>query len=181
MQYLITGGSGSGKSEYAEELSLSLNGERRIYLATMRIWDEEGRARVQRHTRMRSGKGFLTVERSADLASFLLSELPFAKKWGQADVILLECMSNLAVNEFYDREEGAGERILRGIHGLRAQCRDLVIVTNEVFSDGMAYDEETRRYASLLAGLNRELARDSDVVTEVVFGIPTAVKRQMQT
>lgn len=96
MQYLITGGSGSGKSEYAEGLSLSLAGKKRIYLATMRIWDGEGRARVQRHRRMRSGKGFYTAERYTDLASFSLSALPIAEQWGSADgntdadVILLE-------------------------------------------------------------------------------------------
>lgn len=179
MQYLITGGSGSGKSEYAEALSLSLAGEKRIYLATMRIWDEEGKARVKRHRRMRSGKGFFTVERSADLASFALSALPLRGQWGDAaaDVILLECMSNLTANEFYDREEGAGVRILSGIRHLKAQCRDLVVVTNEVFSDGTAYDGETERYAALLGALNRMLGRESDVVAEVVFGIPVFVKR----
>ena len=92
-------------------------------------------------------------------------------------MILLECMSNLTANEFYDREEGAGERILSGIQHLRAQCRDLIIVTNEVFSDGTEYDGETERYAALLGELNRMLGRESDVVVEVVFGIPVFVKR----
>ncbi|MDD6075101.1 MAG: bifunctional adenosylcobinamide kinase/adenosylcobinamide-phosphate guanylyltransferase, partial [Clostridium sp.] len=40
---LITGGSGSGKSEYAENLARETGGTRLIYLATMRVWDEEGR------------------------------------------------------------------------------------------------------------------------------------------
>ena len=56
MFYLITGGSGSGKSEYAENLARKLGKSTApdteaaplYYIATMRVWDEEGRARVRR-------------------------------------------------------------------------------------------------------------------------------------
>ena len=34
----------------------------RIYIATMYPFDEESRKRVQRHRKMRQGKGFETVE-----------------------------------------------------------------------------------------------------------------------
>ena len=42
MFFLITGGSGSGKSEYAEELIQRSGLERKFYIATMEIWGEEG-------------------------------------------------------------------------------------------------------------------------------------------
>lgn len=40
MFYLVTGGSGSGKSEYAENLITSSLFSNRIYLAAMEAWGE---------------------------------------------------------------------------------------------------------------------------------------------
>lgn len=61
MMTLVTGGSGSGKSEYAERLAVA-GGTPRIYVATMIPWDDEGRRRIEKHRAMRTGKGFETVE-----------------------------------------------------------------------------------------------------------------------
>mgnify|MGYP000019509733 FL=1 len=107
--HLITGGSGSGKSAYAEAQILALNGECRVYLATMYPYDEESRQRIARHRKMRAEKNFTTVECYRDLEK---TEIP-----EHADV-LLECMSNLTANEMF-WPEGAGsdteEQILRGV------------------------------------------------------------------
>ena len=170
MLYVITGGSGSGKSGYAEELAVSLGALPRIYLATMRVWDEEGKERVIRHREMRAQKGFDTLERYTRLENLELSS-------SDTDgVILLECMSNLAANEFYADEDGAFERIEKGIKCLQKQCRDLIIVTNEIFSDGVTYDPESERYICLLGRINRMLGEKADFLAEVVSGIPIAVK-----
>ena len=183
MVYLITGGSGSGKSAWAEELAERLcremeketdvSGSDRkstcIYLATMRVWDEEGKRRVERHRNMRRDKGFQTVERETDLDGLVL---PGSCRGECSHVILLECMSNLVVNEFYEQEKGAKERILTGINHLQNQCRNLIIVTNEIFSDGITYDPESERYLALLGAVNQELAARADVIAEIVYGIP---------
>ena len=58
---LVTGGSGSGKSAYAESLLYSCQGIR-YYIATMQIYDAEGEKKVERHRKLRAGKGFLTIE-----------------------------------------------------------------------------------------------------------------------
>ena len=58
---LVTGGSGSGKSEYAESLVDSWN-DPKIYIATMMPFDEETRKKIQRHREMRRDKGFITLE-----------------------------------------------------------------------------------------------------------------------
>lgn len=58
---LVTGGSGSGKSEYAESLADSWN-DPKIYVATMMPFDEETGKKIQRHRAMRRDKGFVTVE-----------------------------------------------------------------------------------------------------------------------
>ena len=46
MLHVVTGGSGSGKSEYAEKLIAESALHRRIYVATMMVWDDEGRKRA---------------------------------------------------------------------------------------------------------------------------------------
>lgn len=90
MLHVVTGGSGSGKSEYAEKLIAESALHRRIYVATMMVWDDEGRKRVRRHREMRSGKGFITIEHYTGLSSLELStcdkqstgdKLSIGEKW----------------------------------------------------------------------------------------------------
>ena len=51
---LVTGGQRSGKSTYAERLALEMAaGEQAVYMATLRIWDEEFAHRVQLHKERR--------------------------------------------------------------------------------------------------------------------------------
>ena len=53
-----------------------------------------------------------------------------------------------------------------------------MIVTNEVFCDGMDYGAETMRYIRLLGEINCRLGQMADTVTEVVYGIPIHIKGQ---
>ena len=185
MFWLITGGSGSGKSEYAEQAAADMGQLPLYYIATMRVWDEEGEARVRKHRLQREGKGFCTLERFTDLKSLELPE--------EGGTVLLECLSNLTANEFYDRtgmdfssspgktdaaaaEKETEEEILQGIYHILSRCRNLIAVTNEVFSDGIQYPEETEMYIRILGNVNRRLAARADRVTEVVCGIPVPVK-----
>ncbi len=165
MLILVSGGSGSGKSAFAEELVVSSGLERRIYLATMQVWDGESVNRVERHRQMRAGKGFETVECPTGLAETALPE---------GSAILLEDLTNLAANEYFGPEgkEGAFDRVLKGVRYAAAQSALLVVVGNELFSDGMDYDRETAAYLELLAQLNRAVSQMADQVYEVVCGIP---------
>ena len=89
---LVIGGSGSGKSAYAEKVALECQKEKRhFYLATMHVFGEEGQKKVERHKRMRAGKGFVTIEQPTDI----MQCLPALREAG-GGVVLLECMSNLA-------------------------------------------------------------------------------------
>ena len=173
MFVLITGGSGSGKSEYAEGLALKLEPGKKLYLATMMVWDEEGRKRVSRHKKMREGKRFETVEIYSDLEKFTI---PDGFK-GKRPTILLECMSNLVCNEFYRQEKEAYCRIVRGIERLLSCSEHLIVVTSEVCSDGAAYSDETERYRKLLGQINCYLAGRAGLVAEAVCGIPVFWKQ----
>lgn len=174
--HLITGGSGSGKSAYAEEQVLACAAGRRIYIATMVPYGEDGRRRVERHRRLREKKKFETVECYTGLEHLVLE--------GDGTCVLLECMSNLVANEIFE-ETGAHGRaacaVLLGIENLRRQTENLFVVTNEIFSDGITYDEQTKQYLQCLGFVNQQLAGMADTVTEIVFGIPVKIKDTAQT
>ena len=157
---LVIGGSGSGKSAYAEKVALECQKEKRhFYLATMHVFGEEGQKKVERHKRMRAGKGFVTIEQPTDI---------------------MQCLPN----EMFDTEEPAGseqvaEKIVTQIGVLAQETEELVIVTNNVFEDGIVYDTSTMEYLRALGSINVRLAERSDVVVEVIAGIPVARKGKL--
>ena len=51
-----------------------------------------------------------------------------------------------------------------------------ILVTNNVFEDGIEYDESTRSYMKALASINIEISAVADRVTEVVCGLPLVLK-----
>lgn len=165
MIVLVTGGSGCGKSTWAEKLISSLPKESRVYIATMQVYDEESVRRVERHRAQRADKGFRTVECEKNLASAEMEE---------GSIVLLEDLVNLTANEMFDG--GDVSRIMPALHELAKKCSHLVIVTNDVFSDGMAYAESTQEYLRQLAQINHAAAQLADCVVEVVYSIPVAVK-----
>ena len=167
MLILVTGGSASGKSAYAESLCLSASP--RVYLACMQPFGAEGARRIERHRTMRKGKGFFTVERYTDLASLVLP--PCA-------CVLLEDLGNLAANEMFSSEPPRDpfDAVIGGVDALQKQCDRLVVVTDEIGSDGMDYDPATTAYLAALGALNRALSARADAVVEVVAGIPIPLK-----
>lgn len=173
MIHLVTGGSGSGKSAYAEEALTKGGKGRYLYIATMKPYGEEILKKIERHHRLRAGKGFRTIECYENLDRLLLKE---------NDGVLLECISNLAANECYQEdgtfhgEKETEDRIADGISFIAGQTDHLVIVTNEVSQDVNGYSEETKRYIALLGRVNQRLAGMADQVTEVVYGIPVKIK-----
>ena len=163
----LFGGSASGKSAAAEELAGAGPGPR-FYIATMEPYGEDGRRRIARHRQMRADKGFETIERYTDLENLILP----AK-----GTPVLECLGNLAANEMFSPAgagpEGALGAILRGVEQLRRQCARLIVVGNDVFSDGVEqYEPSTRQWIAVMAQAHRQLARQADRVCETVCGIP---------
>lgn len=74
------------------------------------------------------------------------------------------------------------KKIVQALIDLSTRVQDVVIVTNDVFSDGgnLTYDESTREYVKNLAQINCALAREAATVTEVVCGIPVKIKGDKQ-
>ncbi len=175
MFYLIIGGSGSGKSAYAEHLVEQIAGrEHRVYLATMQVSGEEGKHRVMRHRRLRADKSFRTVEQAKNLPEL-------NGTWDGADTVLLECMSNLAANEMFQendilKEDAVVKKVVADVLSLKKQVCHLVVVSNNIFEDGICYDDGTRAYIRALGRINGALFREADVVTEVVYTVPVTWK-----
>ena len=173
---LILGGSGSGKSAYAEDYLLRAAGDKKkYYIATMQIRDAEMQAKVDRHHGLRQGKGFTTIEQPTKLEQAVLQMEP-------AGAVLLECMSNLTANEMFSGEQPVDrqtviEKILRGVETLKNHADPLVIVTNNVFEDGIVYDSATMEYIEVLGRINERLAAAADEVVEVTAGITQRIKR----
>lgn len=175
MVHVITGGSGSGKSEYAENWLTQERDKKEIfvYIATMQPFGEETLKKIERHQKMRAEKGFHTIEKYVDLHQLQGIE---------NKCVLLECMSNLVANEMYRKDlksntpEEIMKRVLDGVYHIAKDAKDFAIVTNEVGAELAEYSEETRAYIRILGKINQELSRKADRVTEVVYGIPVRLK-----
>lgn len=181
MVIFITGGSGSGKSEYAEQRAVLCREQLEkkspgsetelIYIATMEAQDPESRKRIERHRRMRAQKHFTTIECYTHLEELSLKKSDSKKQ----SIVLLECLSNLTANEMFSpkgRNDKVVSVIKKGIIHLTEQSRDVIIVGNNVFEDGIQYDETTEAYLKQMAELHRVLAEQADEVIEVICGIP---------
>ena len=172
MLTLVIGGSGSGKSTYAENLLVSRPGKR-IYIACMLPYGREADERIARHRTLRAGKGFETVEQYTDIARVSLPENGTA---------LIECLCNLVANEMFEKD-GAGanaaDAVVSGVIALSEHCREVVAVTNDVSSAGDELDGPTRAYVEALGNVNARLAQRADRVIELVAGIPRMLKGEL--
>ena len=211
--YYITGGAGSGKSEYAEQLAERLHtelGGSLYYVATMNPAprDSDAAARIAKHQKRRAGRGYTTLECPTDIAQLrarLTKDLnlpdttagallmPATGKASQAEsirhssnaaevqhaasraVFLLEDLTNLYANEVYGTS-GHPHEIVAPLLELTQQAGAVIIVANELYSDGICYAPETDRFLRDLAGLAAALSAAADQVTEVVYGIPVQLK-----
>ena len=174
---LIIGGSGSGKSAYAEDYMISHSEEKKYYIATMQVYDAEGEQKIERHRMLRNGKGFSTIEQPVDI------EKAVEKMEAGKGTALLECISNLTANEMFagrvpETEEVVAKKIVKGIETLSEELTHLVIVSNNVFEDGKVYDKTTMAYIRTMGRINEKLAELADEVVEVVVGIPLVVKSE---
>lgn len=165
MTVLIIGHPDSGKSELAEQMvtEISAPGER-IYLATMIPYGEEGAARVEKHRKMREGKGFTTIEAPFDIVDAV------EKTDAPGDsTVLLECLSNLVANELFERHtlpEEITAELTGDVTELAGKVRNLIIVSNH-FEITPDFDEETATYAKTLDTLNDALTGVCDKVIRI--------------
>lgn len=181
-----------------------LPGKRLLYLATMqRDGSSETDSRIARHRQQRQGRGFETLEKACRLEDLKPADMNEAADFSRC-FVLLEDLGNLLANEMYlpegrlstapseeavgavqrplftaDDEDNALYRyVLAPLRSLAEQAEVLLIVSNEIFSDGGEYEPETLRYLRNLGRLHQRLAAEAAEVTEVVCGIPLQKKQR---
>lgn len=147
----VSGGVRSGKSAWAEKKVQGANSARKIYLASGQAYDNEMKARIQRHRHDRDGHGWTTIEQPLHL-EFVLPKLQ------AGDAILWDCVTTWLANELYEgwdegrpcadqpgcMEEKWAE-LQRTLRQIRAVAKVFVIVSNEVLDD-FVRDETYQRW-----------------------------------
>jgi adenosylcobinamide kinase/adenosylcobinamide-phosphate guanylyltransferase len=165
----VSGAARSGKSAWAETYALSkVDGAPLVYLATARVCDQEMAKRVLRHQKTRAGKGFETLERDSDISGVI-------PRLSSSSTILLECLGTLLANEMFGHGKNKNapllcEKLYEEILLLKTKVANLLVVSNDIFSDGVAYDGETERYRRTLGALHVQLAGKADLAVECACG-----------
>ena len=162
----------SGASDHAGAVSpAASSGMDKLYIATMIPFGEEGIRRIEKHRKMRAGKGFLTVEKYTEVDSLIGEIRDLGDK-----CCLLECMSNLVGNEMHDPrnlslpDEDLEKLITEEVLALGKSCGHLVVVANCFLTEDESYDDETRRYVRIADHVNEILKECADETCELAEG-----------
>jgi len=164
---LVTGGSRSGKSSYAEKFALSLS-ETPVYIATARIWDEEFRQRVLHH-QARRGSEWTNIEEEKELSRHHLEDR----------VILIDCVTLWSTNFFFDLHSDINkslDAVKAEFDAFTAQNATFIFVTNEIGMGGVSENEVQRKFTDLQGWVNQYIAQKADQVVLMVSGIPMKIK-----
>ncbi len=194
---LIYGGSGSGKSSFAEDEIMKIKNSQKFYIATMKNLDEESAKKILRHKEMRKNKNFITIEQSENLSEACkiicdlknqnknLEELEETAKLKnqqnqnktKKNSVLLECVSNLLANEMFKNgkklnQNFVAKKIISDLEKIISCTDNLFIVSNNIFDDGIEYSQSSKNYMIALSKINSYIAKRADNVFEVVVGFP---------
>jgi len=173
---LITGGSRSGKSAYAQEMAERLPGAR-AFVATCPVLDEELAERIRKHKEARDAAHWTTIEEPCDLAGVI-------RNAPRLDVLLVDCVTLWVNNLMYEAEQ-AGRLVTE--EDAAQRCEDVlaaaadfggtaIFVTNEVTMGIIPDNPAARRYRDLVGRCNQILAQAADEVILMVCGLPMMIK-----
>ncbi|MEW9699694.1 bifunctional adenosylcobinamide kinase/adenosylcobinamide-phosphate guanylyltransferase [Paenibacillus sp. SI8] len=181
MAILVTGGARSGKSSFAEKLSMR-GGESGIYIATSHIYDEEMRERVSLHRQMRLDSGYPWDTREEPYAlQELLLQLQETGACREA-VVMVDCLTLWLSNWLlrYEGDADAANLVMKQVDALVETVADfsghLVLVTNEVGSGIVPEYALGRKFRDAAGRMNQRLAETCDQVFLVTAGIPIELK-----
>lgn len=165
---LVLGGAASGKSAYAESLTITHSSDC-IYLATAQAFDSEMQAKISLHQNRR-GSGWTTIEAPLDAARTL-------GKLADGQVCLLDCATLWLSNHLMAESDIAREQSAL-IHALTLSAARVVVVSNEVGHGIVPDNALARRFREAQGRLNIALAAEADLVVQVTAGLPRVLKGQ---
>ena len=180
---LCSGGARSGKSEFAEQLALSLKG-RKAYVATGQAFDDEMKDRIKKH-QLRRGKEWITFE----------IPLHLHKNWEEiknvSDVILIDCLTMFTSNHVFahgdiNTQEDANRIESIILEELRLLLQEInnsndktvIFVTNEIGLGIVPENKLARYFRDITGRVNREVARTANKMYLTISGITIELKSQ---
>jgi len=175
---LVTGGSRSGKSDYALHMAEALPGPR-AFVATCPVVDEEMTERVRKHQQARSTAEWHTIEEPLNIADVLKDDTGFR-------VFLVDCLTlwinNLMFHASQTGDPFSEEHMALRCEGFLRSCSSvpgtIFLVTNEVGSGIVPENEVSRRYRDLVGRCNHNMADAADRVVLVCCGLPLILKER---
>ncbi|MDU4758884.1 MAG: bifunctional adenosylcobinamide kinase/adenosylcobinamide-phosphate guanylyltransferase [Veillonella sp.] len=178
---LCSGGARSGKSEFAEQLALSLKG-RKAYVATGQAFDDEMKDRIKKH-QLRRGKEWITFE----------IPLYLHKNWEQiknvSDVILIDCLTMFTSNHVFahgdintQEDSNRIESII--LEELRLLLQEInnsndktvIFVTNEIGLGIVPENKLARYFRDITGRVNREVASAANKMYLTISGVTIELK-----
>jgi adenosylcobinamide kinase / adenosylcobinamide-phosphate guanylyltransferase len=174
---LVTGGSRSGKSEFARILAEALPG-RRAFVATCPVVDEEMKERIKKHKRERSTSHWETIEEPLEVAKVLSRASAFS-------VFLVDCLTLWINNLIYlAQEEGeifseeeAVEKCTELLDSTAKIDGTVIFVTNEVGSGIVPENATARLFRDVVGRCNQTIAQAATDVYLVACGLPITLKK----
>ncbi|SMX36927.1 bifunctional adenosylcobinamide kinase/adenosylcobinamide-phosphate guanylyltransferase [Maliponia aquimaris] len=163
---LITGGARSGKSRFAERVTLGF-GAPAIYIATAEAHDAEMSDRIGQH-KARRGEEWRTVEAPLDLVGALDAS-------DGAGPRLVDCLTLWLTNLMLsDADWQAAARDV--VAALPRQTSPVIFVTNEVGAGIVPENALARAFRDAAGLLNQNVAEACDELWFCVAGHPLRVK-----
>jgi len=173
---LISGGSRSGKSGFAQQLAEEIEGSR-LFVATCPYTDPEMAERIRRHRQDRQGRGWQSIEEPLYLIQ-CLADNPLEA------TILIDCLTLWVNNLIFAAEKKQQVITEDQVEGLAGQLGragrrhqgTVIMVTNEVGMGIVPDNGLARLYRDLVGRCNQVIARAADQVFLVSCGIPLQLK-----
>jgi adenosylcobinamide kinase/adenosylcobinamide-phosphate guanylyltransferase len=173
---LITGGSRSGKSAFAQRLAEEQPGSR-LFLATCTATDAEMELRILRHVQDRQKGNWATVEEPLDLAGALRQAHRF-------DTVLVDCLTLWVNNLMFEagkRNQAIDEDRIRTetelmLDAAREHPGEVIMVTNEVGMGIVPDNASARLYRDLIGRCSQCVGMVADRLYLVSCGIPLQIK-----
>ena len=168
MKIFISGGAKNGKSTFAQRLAKAQSADVPLYyVATMKSTDSEDNERIARHRAERGGWGFTTIEKPVDIEKIL-------EQCDHGGSFLLDSLTALLANEMFpppdwNLNEQAADKIKEGLSQVLNAVRNIVVVSDYIYSDAIIYDPFTEKYRRFLAQIDRTVAENCDVVLEAAY------------
>lgn len=169
MKQLILGGVRSGKSRYAEQWA-TRTGAPVTYIATALPADDEMRARIAEHRRLRP-QHWCTVEAPLDLVAALHREA------NHEHCIVVDCLTLWLTQVLCEKGADVAKNECDALVAATAEMSGaIVLVSNEVGLGVVPMGELSRQFCDCAGRLHQALAQVCDAVTLMVAGLPVIVK-----